>query len=778
MRKRYFWLLTMRTFRQMMMSNALAMLLPLVFSLLLYAWVARIMAGQIDQVNQASLEQMKQTLDERIESLVVAANQISLNADVTTVAAYGGHIQPKHHLRMLQVQTFLSQVANADAFIREIYIWYPKSGYILSNVGRYPEGEIDRLADTRFGMDQEQLQALIMEGGYRDISLIQLPDSVQADTVLLKQRIYVNNHVQPEAHVFMLGERRVLRAMLVAQRWNEKSILTVASPEGRFLSEPTAEASLLQALPGTPYAAQERRRIADTSYAIGRALSRHGFSYAYLIPASAYTSDMSRILWVGLGYLLLSLVAGLILAYHLARKSYSPIQELTQQFIDRSGKTGCQDGDDLGFLSEALAGLLTEQTTLEQTVFTQKNFVRNDLLGMLVRGRAKRLEEVEALCRQSGIELLSERGVLVGIQMDQESRPFFEDGQDADGETELLIKFMLTSVIEEMFDRHFRAYYLEWKGFSLCLVSLPPEGDAGKTAQDEEQEIRTILDRIQKIFLERFGISLSLAVSSIRQRLEDLPLAMGEVDEIMETLSLYGESGTLMTSHELDLHEKEFRIGTFRSLQSLQRQVADLARKGEFGRIAHEVEQYITENLSDATKSSLQTAKLRMAGIVNLMLDTLSEMFEFSERDAWEYSNPLESLAGVRSIAELSEVIDRICREMVAMSEQQRNEGLHIPEILTYVDSRAFDPNLSVSSIADHFNLSLPYLSRLFKREYGTGLLDYIHLKRIAKAKSLLQETDLNVQDVSERVGYGSRITLTRAFKRFEGISPGEARSR
>lgn len=135
MRKRYFWLLTMRTFRQMMMSNALAMLLPLVFSLLLYAWVAQIMAAQIDRVNKASLEQMKQTLDERIESLVVAANQVSLNADVTTVAAYSGHIQPKHHLRMLQVQTFLAQVANADAFIREIYIWYPKSGYILSNAG-------------------------------------------------------------------------------------------------------------------------------------------------------------------------------------------------------------------------------------------------------------------------------------------------------------------------------------------------------------------------------------------------------------------------------------------------------------------------------------------------------------------------------------------------------------------------------------------------------------------------------------------------------------------
>jgi AraC-like DNA-binding protein len=54
----------------------------------------------------------------------------------------------------------------------------------------------------------------------------------------------------------------------------------------------------------------------------------------------------------------------------------------------------------------------------------------------------------------------------------------------------------------------------------------------------------------------------------------------------------------------------------------------------------------------------------------------------------------------------------------------------------------------------------------------GIGLLDYIHLVRVREAKRLLANGSLNVEEIARKVGCGSRVTLVRAFKRYEGVAP------
>ena len=64
------------------------------------------------------------------------------------------------------------------------------------------------------------------------------------------------------------------------------------------------------------------------------------------------------------------------------------------------------------------------------------------------------------------------------------------------------------------------------------------------------------------------------------------------------------------------------------------------------------------------------------------------------------------------------------------------------------------------------------YLSKTFKKATGKGLLDYIHTLRIEKAKELIKSTDKSLKVIAEEVGYSNNLTLIRAFKRYEGITP------
>ncbi|GKU26641.1 helix-turn-helix domain-containing protein [Clostridium folliculivorans] len=96
--------------------------------------------------------------------------------------------------------------------------------------------------------------------------------------------------------------------------------------------------------------------------------------------------------------------------------------------------------------------------------------------------------------------------------------------------------------------------------------------------------------------------------------------------------------------------------------------------------------------------------------------------------------------------------------------------------VYNYILKHFKDPQISLSSISEKFNLSNTYISHMFKKEFGYNVLDLIHRRRIEEAKELLENTGLTVLEISERVGYYNHGTLAKIFKRIEGIKPSEFR--
>ena len=52
------------------------------------------------------------------------------------------------------------------------------------------------------------------------------------------------------------------------------------------------------------------------------------------------------------------------------------------------------------------------------------------------------------------------------------------------------------------------------------------------------------------------------------------------------------------------------------------------------------------------------------------------------------------------------------------------------------------------------------------------GVLEYISKYRLEKAKELLNDGELTVEQVSAEVGYSEPRTLRRIFKKYEGVTP------
>lgn len=84
--------------------------------------------------------------------------------------------------------------------------------------------------------------------------------------------------------------------------------------------------------------------------------------------------------------------------------------------------------------------------------------------------------------------------------------------------------------------------------------------------------------------------------------------------------------------------------------------------------------------------------------------------------------------------------------------------------------------DLSLESIAEKVHVSSAYFSQIFKREMGAGFSDYLNGLRIEKAKVLLKQPFLKINEIADIVGYRSIVHFNRTFKRYVGVTPSEYR--
>jgi two-component system response regulator YesN len=84
------------------------------------------------------------------------------------------------------------------------------------------------------------------------------------------------------------------------------------------------------------------------------------------------------------------------------------------------------------------------------------------------------------------------------------------------------------------------------------------------------------------------------------------------------------------------------------------------------------------------------------------------------------------------------------------------------------------DIRLSLPEVADHFNLSPNYLSKLFTKFTGGSFVEYITAEKIAAAKKMLIRGEGQIYEIAEKLKFESAFYFSKVFKKVEGISPRE----
>lgn len=134
----------------------------------------------------------------------------------------------------------------------------------------------------------------------------------------------------------------------------------------------------------------------------------------------------------------------------------------------------------------------------------------------------------------------------------------------------------------------------------------------------------------------------------------------------------------------------------------------------------------------------------------------------------------IESLEKDLTKQDIETICDLIEGHIITLLEKYNDSSKTNPLIENIKNYILFnlDYDISISLIAEIFHYNKLYLGRLFKKETGKSITDYINLQRLKYACQLLTTTNQSIISIASLTGFNNVTYFNRLFKNVYGVSP------
>lgn len=309
------------------------------------------------------------------------------------------------------------------------------------------------------------------------------------------------------------------------------------------------------------------------------------------------------------------------------------------------------------------------------------------------------------------------------------------------------------------------------------------------------------IDKEYAILLEKFKIPHALH-KIITWNAGCLLLQERKVDnEDIRTLSLFGEtdSQVVISDHQPAIHllvalEDEFRA----TMNGLPEMIFD---KGSFnilytppgtlvltsraGQVCHLLSvQYSIENIRKLA-GYYPVLQMLMAKADRNEAAALYPLNHFAQREMIELVTALAGstyeneqftwLFRIKANELLLKTLESAPREEIKKIKLRRGDVESIYVLKQNIDENPGN-DYSLKVMIRKTGLNKNKLQHGFKQLVGSSVFDYIQQVRMDQAKSVLETTELSVEDTGYAAGYETKSGFSKAFRRYFGVKPSEMR--
>ena len=480
------------------------------------------------------------------------------------------------------------------------------------------------------------------------------------------------------------------------------------------------------------------------------------FTYAALTPRNLFWKQNYYIITVTLVGLLAASIVGLISTILLLRQNYTPLRNTVQLLQEkRKGKdVDVRGKSEYDVIREYLFTLYTKTNDMMNDFTRQQRHLVDRYLYDLFHGSRRYLADediLESLHIDFGGKMLLPISIFIANPKDNLLTSM--------GNTKISLAFVIENVLHDLQADHFEPYKTEENYIVTFLYAL-----SNRDLAEFDTAIDATLDQLCAFFKEHFNLILYCVISDPVDDIDKLYAAYNEMNAAYVYQIASSERSVMRVSR---LSEK-VSIGSMHLSENAHLLVEAVAIKA-----TEDALRIVDECFLELGKEH-NVFRVQRFNVFALMSALLNMSYD---QACGLNTSSIDDLVHCQNMASLKEAFVKITVSMCQNEDEKRQEDALSHKVKQYVNEKYADVNLSLTMIAQEIRLSPKYISKLFKIETNQGLLEYINAVRIQKAKELMSRTDEPIQKLAEAVGYSNAKTFRRAFRKIEGINPGQFRS-
>jgi AraC-like DNA-binding protein/adenylate kinase family enzyme len=478
------------------------------------------------------------------------------------------------------------------------------------------------------------------------------------------------------------------------------------------------------------------------------------WTYVWFLSSNQVYSERNFIVYIIVIILLFVVLLGFGIIITLARKQNKPVNEIVRMLLPQSPDKNrdLQRYGEFDWIKGNIQELMSHEQRLQKQLMNNKDLVRSAMLEKLLEGRFSDEQAAEQALRLIQFSFSQAGYTVIALQI-AENVNKVSAVANTQVQHSVLLNFIAGRYPE------ITAHSVNYQQIVLlCPIDT-----------EDAQQVQIFAAQLSDFVNEKGHTNVMIGVGSVCPDLSGIHRSYRSACFALAKAKT-GHGGVVF-----DLSGDDHNNSLYYPLEIEQR-IISLVSMGDDTEIQAVMESVYKQNMANLGQQN----DLIMIFLSELV-GTLLKAMDVAGLENWPECEAIPKLMQNPRMSpdEIFQCILASYHNLCVQIKHNHRDStsILIKNVTEYIESFYMDSSLSLSKLADKFNLSEAYLSHVFKERTGENLSNCLERIRINYAHALLTETAMSIDDIAEKVGYNSSDTFRKAFKRFHGITPAMYRS-
>ncbi|MBD3351264.1 MAG: helix-turn-helix domain-containing protein [Candidatus Lokiarchaeota archaeon] len=767
-------------------SNTIVILVLPIFLLgyLSYGISAKIIQEKVSSTYLKTLNHTTNEIELRLSSIKNSLYRISGNSYIDYLRRVKLPFSGSELYRVLKLIEDLDRVKNSDSLITEVFVYFRKLDMIIDSNRNYNTSDFFNkyyvFEDSHYLRESGSIiqfpnSKFLKTGRINHFKSIHSPADILAENSI---SIFWKTPISSDNPDIIAGF--ILDSDKIHELLHQKSL--IQDSESIILNKDAALISTLKgnealnSIDSLDLLVKKIREKASTMGAFSLDINNIPFNIIfteveeadwYLLSAiktHQIIKDANAVKLLAIKFSLAALLIGAILSFFITKRLYRPINKILSKIhtqVPATNRRGNQKRlDEFSIIDKSFVDAISNKLKYEKYLAQYLPTVRERFFYHLAKGNYR--DETRIQKQLEDLQIQVHNGYFIACIMEIDHFiSSMESEKHIQNQYHIL---MISEYIMNQLSNAFSNIFTFYDGHNIgVFINSSSDGKNKKELTlSISQELASLKEEINKNLdlTVSFGIGRPKPyINRFQESYQESCLAL--------TLKYYEGLNKVHLFSEYD-----FQIDKINSISPKdQIYISNTIKYSKIDELIGYIDN-IAESLK-VSRATPQTVKDFFHHILGILLKIIENVPYNSNTILNTIEEDIKKLGNIETYLETKQfVYNTIKKSIYSYCSTNAYVDDRITKLIEYMETY-YNHELTLTGVAEHFNLSSAYLSSYFKKLTGQNFLDKLTEIRINKAKDMIETNHtITIAAIAKDSGFGSYKSFSRAFKRYAGISP------